>query len=188
MAQCVPLCTHAACGHASTRVVTESSPAGRDRMTSRVLSFALAAPEQCSFGLIDACRHGADEVWFEYFFTRHHARVLDAGSYWRSGRRPKLLEKDEFIAVAKTRRPTYDVLTSHSWGTSLTDVAAALPPDADGHPPPLVDMCLVVPRLNAVRFTGPDDLQCPNVLYRRLNETNWRFDGSRDLPFKARPL
>lgn len=157
-------------------------------MTSRVLSFALAAPEQCSFGLIDACRHGADEVWFEYFFTRHHARVLDAGSYWRSGRRPKLLEKDEFIAVAKTRRPTYDVLTSHSWGTSLTDVAAALPPDADGHPPPLVDMCLVVPRLNAVRFTGPDDLQCPNVLYRRLNETNWRFDGSRDLPFKARPL
>lgn len=24
-------------------------------------------PEQCSFGLIDACRHGKDEVWFEYF-------------------------------------------------------------------------------------------------------------------------
>lgn len=119
--------------------------------------------------------------------TRHHARTLDAGSYWRL-RKPALLADDEFIAVAKTRAPTFDIDVSMRWGKSLRAVGAALPTDPDGAPPRLVDACLIVPRLNAIRHTAIDGLQCPNVLYRRLNATHWRFEESRALPFKARPL
>ena len=145
-------------------------------------------PEQCSFGLIDACRHGRDEVWFEYFFTRHHARLLEEGSFWNGKRRPKLLDEQEFIAVAKTRSPTYYIASDHRWGQSLQAVAAALPREGNGQPPELVDACLFVPRLNSIRYTELDALQCPNVLYRRLNATTWRYEESRALPFKARPL
>ena len=46
----------------------------------------------------------------------------------------------------------------------------------------------VFPRLHDVRYTRHTGLQCPNVLYRKLNATHWLFHESRDLPFKARPL
>ena len=151
-------------------------------------------PEQCSFGLIDACRHGRDDVWFEYFFTRHHARTLEGGSYWQGKRaQPLRTRSHEFIAVARTRSPTLvipppDEPPEHRWRVSLQAVADALPVDAHGQPPRLVDACLVFPRLNDVRHTRISELQCPNVLYRQLNETHWLFEESRALPFKARPL
>ena len=44
--------------------------------------------EQCAFGLIDACRHGKSEVWFEYFYTRQHARLIDEASFW-ANKRPR---------------------------------------------------------------------------------------------------
>ena len=141
-------------------------------------------PEQCSFGLIDACRHGRDEVWFEYFYTRHHARLLDLGSYWGNSRRPALLRAREYINVARTRSPTLTIEHEHRWGRSLDAVAKALPPEPEG----LVDACLVFPRLNDVRHTKHTDLQCPNVLYKRANDTTFVFAESREKPFKARPL
>ena len=141
-------------------------------------------PEQCSFGLIDACRHGRDEVWFEYFYTRHHARLLDLGSYWGNSRRPALLRAREYINVARTRSPTLTIEHDHRWGRSLDAVAKALPPEPEG----LVDACLVFPRLNDVRHTKHTDLQCPNVLYKRANDTTFVFAESREKPFKARPL
>ena len=147
-------------------------------------------PEQCSFGLIDGCRHGKDEVWFEYFYTRHHARHLDGGSYWRDGARPALVDDGEFIAVARTRSPTFHIAAEHRWGASLHAVAAALPTGIDGSVRKVVDACLVFPRLNDVRFTSINELQCPNVLYERQNETHWKFKASSDptSDFKARPL
>ena len=116
-----------------------------------------------------------------------HARLLDEGSYWR-GDPPKLLSKREYINVARTRSPTYYIAADHRWGQSLAAVAAVMPPEEDGTQPRVVDACLVFPRLNDVRFTRITDLQCPNVLYERVNATHWQFKESRALPFKARPL
>ena len=77
-------------------------------------------PEQCSFGLIDACRHGRSELWFEYFFTPKHARLFQPGQ--------KLLgaEAAAPIPVARTRTPPEHIAADHRWGQSLSAVANAL--------------------------------------------------------------
>ena len=84
----------------------------------------------------------------------------------------------------RTRSPTLTIEHDHRWGRSLDAVAKALPPEPEG----LVDACLVFPRLNDVRHTKHTDLQCPNVLYKRANDTTFVFAESREKPFKARPL
>jgi hypothetical protein len=118
------------------------------------------------------------------FYTRHHARLLDLGSYWRAARRPALTREREYINVARTRSPTHAIERTHRWGVSLAAVAASLPATVSGAPPSLVDACLVFPRLRSVRATHLTDLQCPNVLYRQTNRTHYVFEASVD---KVRP-
>jgi hypothetical protein len=45
-------------------------------------------PEQCTFGLLNACSNGgsaAGQVYFDWFFTRSHARPCDAAAAARAG-------------------------------------------------------------------------------------------------------
>lgn len=154
-------------------------------------------PEQCSFGLMDACRHGRSELWFEYFFTPRHARLFAA-----STRLPGVEAKNP-IPVARTRTPPRHIDITHRWGMSLTAVADSLKlstqrersnqpsPLHDDHKtqassilPPgwrtsgrIVDACLAFPRLA---------MRCPGVLYRN-NGTHWNFD-KLSRPFVARAL
>ena len=168
---------------------------------------------------------GKNDVWFQYFYTKHHARLarasartqtanrqhgnyhahlltprrmrsesravatrrqVDANKYW-ADEPPRLVTKGDMISVAMTRSPLYEIPRSHRWGIALDAVAAVLPKDEHGRPPAVVDACLDFPRLSNIRATAKEGLQCPNVMYRR-NGTHWRFEESRELPFKGRPL
>lgn len=77
-------------------------------------------PEQCSYGLIDACRHGRSELWFEYFFTPKHARLFNLVQ------RPLGGEAAAPIPVARTRTPPEHIAADHRWGQSLSAVAKVL--------------------------------------------------------------
>lgn len=147
-------------------------------------------PEQCSFGLLDACRHGRSELWFEYFFTPRHARLFKPGS------RPQGSVAASPIAVARTRTPPHHIAANHVWGISLNAVADTLmrsawredakteEENAGSVLPPgwrtsgnVVDACLAFPRLY---------MRCPGVHYKS-NGTHWNFERlSR--PFVARML
>lgn len=84
-------------------------------------------PEQCSFGLIDACRHGRSEMWFEYYFTQRHARLFDPNA------RPQG-QTEAPIAVARTRTPPLHIAVDHRWGRSLSAAAEALVKSAASRP------------------------------------------------------
>lgn len=145
-------------------------------------------PEQCSFGLIDACRHGRTHFWLEYFYTPHHLRELP-------GSPPPARVPPPKILVSPLRTPPDSFVLTRRWGRTLSAVsrevaraaagvhgvqtrdgvsgaAAELPVEGA-----TVDVCLVFPK---------DQRRCPGVMYR-ANGTHWTFDTlSRD--FTGRPL
>ena len=159
-------------------------------------------PEQCSYGLVDACRHGPSELWFEYFFTPRHARLFQPSSRLRGVHEPAL-------AVSRSRTPPAYISATTRWGKSLDAIADQLqlaratwqrarakqaaevplltPPSPSAPPLPRasaqrsVDACLLFPRHGKA---------CPGVRYVRANATHWALDthalGERT--FTARPL
>ena len=148
-------------------------------------------PEQCSFGLIDGCRHGPSFLWFEYFFTPLHARWFGSGAAPAHRSSTALLPmREETLHVARARTPPHAIAIDHRWGKALTTVSAALARSGTGSAvvhsslnakqtalQRRVDACLVFPR-HAMR--------CPGVIYQ-ANSSHWNFAGL-ERPFVARPL
>ena len=159
---------------------------GVPTVAGTVLSGRWHTPEQAA-GLMDACRHGRSELWFEYFFTPRHARLFAA-----STRLPGAEAKHP-IPVARTRTPPRHIDITHRWGMSLTAVADSpkltTQRERSIQPSPLHD-----DHENAGIFNAPARLgaraaafrrcvprlprlamRCPGVLYRN-NGTHWNFD------------
>lgn len=115
-------------------------------------------PEQCAFGLLDACRNGPSSVFFDPFFTRLHAKstVPDAAEpskkRWRSGARRAgrggELHSGETLRVFMSRAPPNRIEIGTERGSVLARLAAN--PDWWGNRSwprgRWVDACLAFPR------------------------------------------
>jgi hypothetical protein len=124
-------------------------------------------PEQCLFGLLDACRNGASEVgnvWFDWFFTRMHARPCD--ELGGGGRRRRGLNLSEELPVFQSRLATlpqrFEDSSRH--GIVLQALARDAPAQDD-----VLDACLAFPRA----LVG-----CPGLYYRHVSVGSARWNTS----------
>ena len=144
-------------------------------------------PEQCSFGLIDACRHGRAELWFEYFYTPHHARYITrgggggggGGGRGRAGAAASAAApappagegiQNHSVHVSRARTPPRTIPVSSRWGQAMLSVATIFKGSPSHLPESVVDACNVFPRHASA---------CPGVMYRRANTTHWVFEATR---------
>ena len=133
-------------------------------------------PEQCSYGLLDACMHGRRDLFFYFFFTPMHARHFD-GARPREAPYPPLP-----VTLFANLSAASDRLGEIPVGSAEGAALAALQPAADAQ----VDVCLVFPR---------HPLGCPGVLYaRKADDGVWVFarhapyfkaDGGEEAPMRA---